>query len=93
MRAKRYEDRSDPLQKFLDKHTEESFEDYITKADFMRKLSSWLRENQFREMSESTVGINMKKKGYETARKKFGWMNDGKGGQARIWVGIKWKNQ
>ena len=38
------------------------------------------------------MGMQMKKLGYEQGRKRFEWMNDGKGGQARVWLGIKWKD-
>lgn len=92
MRAKKYEERSDPLQKFLDENVEESFNEYITKADFMRKLNQWLKENKFREMSEVVVGRKMKQKGFESIKKYFDWLHDGKGGEARIWASIKWKN-
>lgn len=92
MRAKRYEDRSDPLQKFLNENVEESLSDYITKADFLKKLGPWLREHKFREMSETSIGMKLKKLGFEQTKMSFGWMNDGKGGQARVWLGIKWKN-
>jgi len=37
------------------------------------------------------VGLQMKKLGIESEKKHFAWLYDGKGGQARIWRGIKWK--
>jgi hypothetical protein len=42
-------------------------------------------------MSETSVGMAMKKIGICEEKKYFDWLYDGKGGQARIWVGIKWK--
>ena len=37
------------------------------------------------------MGLEMKKYGIDATRKDFSWMNEGRGGQARIWLGIKWK--
>jgi hypothetical protein len=43
-------------------------------------------------MSEVSVGMGMKKAGIEQERRYFSWLYDGKGGQLRCWVGIKWKD-
>src|SRR3990167_279712 len=90
-RMERYEAKSNFLEKFLVMFTEEDLNSYITKADFYKKLIAWSKENNHREMSETTVGLEMKKMGIESDRRNFSWMNDGKGGQARVWLGIKWK--
>lgn len=90
-RAKKYEDKSDPLQKFLEEYTLEDINQYITKADFYKKFNEWAKENRFRQIAETTIGKKMKEKGIETSKKRFDWMNDGRGGEARIWVGIAWK--
>ena len=89
-RSKRYEDRSDPLQKFLSEYTLEDLNEYITKADFYKKFNSWCRENRFREMAENTIGKKMKEKGIDASRKHVDWLHDGAGGQIKIWRGIKW---
>ena len=90
-RTKRYEDKSDPLQKFLNEFIEEDVDAYITKNDFLKKLNDWCVENRFRKISEQTLGKRMKDKGIETGKKYFDWLHEGKGGQARVWYGIKWK--
>lgn len=90
-RMEKYESKSNFLDKFMQLFVEEDFEGYITKSDFMKKFSAWSKENKHREMSETTIGLEMKKKGYETSKKNFSWMNDGKGGYARVWLGIKWR--
>jgi len=33
----------------------------------------------------------MKKLGIDTYKKYFDWMFDGKGGQLRVWGGLKWR--
>ena len=64
----------------------------ITFADFYKKFLSWCKENRHREMSETSVGISMKKLGIEQQKKYFGWLHNGKGGQLRCWIGLKWKD-
>jgi len=90
-RTDRYEAKSNFLDKFLSLFVEENLDGYITKASFINKFKDWSKENKHREMSETSIGLEMKKRGYETSRKSFDWMNDGRGGQARVWLGIKWR--
>jgi len=91
-RKERYESKADFLQKFLEDFVEEEPNDHITKADFSRKFNSWCKENRHREMSDNSIGKKMKDKGYESEKKYMSWLYDGKGGQARVWASIKWKN-
>ena len=90
-RMKKYESKSDFLQKFLDEFTEESINAFITKADFRKKFASWCKENRHREMADNTLSKNMKKKEIEPGKRHFGWLNEGKGGQLPVYLDIKWK--
>jgi len=90
-RTERYEAKSNFLDKFISLFVEEDLDGFITKASFINKFKDWSKENKHREMSETSIGLEMKKRGYETSRKSFDWMNDGRGGQARVWLGIKWR--
>jgi len=90
-RMEKFEAKSDFLQKFLEDFTEEYVDGYITKKDFSIKFADWCKENRHRKMSDTSIGLNMKKKGIESSTKHFDWMFDGRGGNARIWRGIKWK--
>lgn len=90
-RMTKYEAKSNFLKQFVETYTEMDGLGYITKADFYKKFVAWCKENRHREMGDNSVGIAMKKLGIDTNRKFFDWMYDGKGGQARIWSGIKWK--
>lgn len=92
-RRERYEAKSNFLDKFIKENIVSGcLEDYISSSDFYKKFTSWCKENKYREMSETSVGIGLKKAGFEQERKYFNWMWDGKGGQMRVWVGLKWKN-
>lgn len=91
-RQKRYEDKSDPLQKFMKLFILEDFGGFIWKYDFEKKFNEWCKENRFREYSDVAIGKKMKELGIETQTKHANWLNDGRGGQLRAWVGIRWKN-
>lgn len=90
-RMKKYESKSDFLQHFVDLSTETDVEGYITKSDFNKRFIAWSKENRHRQMSETSLGLKMKEKGIESGKKHFQWLYDGKGGDARVWFGIKWK--
>ncbi len=90
-RKERYEAKSNFIEAFMEEHTLEDVDGYITKADFYRKFIGWSKENRHRQMSERSLSLSMKKMGKEDSKMHFGWMFDGKGGQARVWIGIKWR--
>jgi len=87
----KYEAKSDFLQKFLDEFTKEAIGEYITKVDFFKKFASWCKENRHREMADQTVSKHLKKKGIEAGRKHAEWLHDGRGGQMRVFLDLKWK--
>lgn len=91
-RMEKYEAKSDFLQKFIESSTLEDTNGFITNADFYKKFTDWCRENRHRLLSETSLSMKMKEKGFENGRKYFDWMYDGKGGQARVWLGMKWKD-
>lgn len=91
-RVERYEAKSNFFDKFLKEFTESDGSSFITSAEFYKKFQAWGKENRHREMSEVSVGMAMKKAGFESEKRYFNWMYDGKGGQAKCWSGIKWKN-
>ena len=89
-RMAKYESKSNFLETFLKDSTIRDDDSYITKSDFSKKFISWCKENRHREMSETSIGISMKKLGISSSRKWFDWVFDGKGGQLRVWEGLKW---
>lgn len=92
-RKHRYEERSNPLDKFFVKFVEEDANGDITVRDFSLKLNAWLKENRLREMSDMSIGMCMKSKGVQQLRLSKEWYeNDSMTKRlARCWVGIKWK--
>ncbi len=87
-----YETKSNFLEKFIKEFTIEDHNGFIFVGDFNRKFLEWCRENRLRQMSETTIGSYMKKCGFEQQRKYFDWLYDGKGGVARVWAGLSWKD-
>lgn len=90
-RMKRYEDRSDPIGKFIAEFTTEDYNSYIFKFDFEKRLNQWCEENRFRKIAESTIGRKMKQKGIEVGRREADWLKEGVGNRLRCWEGVKWK--
>ena len=89
-RMAKYESKSNFVDLFIKEHTIEDLNGYITKSDFYKKFSAWSVDNRHREMSEISVSMFLKKIGWQEGRKYFDWLYDGKGGQARVWEGVKW---
>jgi P4 family phage/plasmid primase-like protien len=90
-RAKKYEDKSDPLEKFIKEYTEEDENGSIWKFQFEKQLNEWCTENRFRKMSDVVIGKKMKEKGINQGQKQSEWLIDGKYKLLRAWEGIKWK--
>ena len=89
-RMKKYEDHSDPLEKFIKEFTIEETDGYIWKHEFEKKLNEWCKENRFREMSEVVIGKKMKLKGINQGLKIADW---GESKQYRAWFGLKWREK
>lgn len=91
-RMEKYESKSNFLKSFVEEFTEENDNSYITVNDFYKKFVDWCKTNRHREMFEKAVSIGLKKLGWEGEKRHFAWLFDGKGGQARVWEGRKWKD-
>ena len=89
-RMKKFEDRSDPLEKFMKEFTIEDYDGYIWKFEFEKRLNEWCKENGFRHLSELIIGKKMKQKGVEQIQKQADWLTDGQRKYFRSWMGIKW---
>jgi putative DNA primase/helicase len=90
-RMEKYEEKSNFLDKFIKEFVEQKFGEHITKADFYKKFSDWSKSNRHRSISQIVLSKEMTKRGYEGGIVNFKWMNDGKGGTARVWKDIFWK--
>lgn len=89
-RMQRYEDRSDPVGKFIREFTEEDHNCFIFKFEFEKRLNEWCEENRFRKIGEIAIGRKMKQRGVEMGKRQAEWMEDATTKRLRCWEGIKW---
>ena len=67
-RRKKYEDTSDPLQKFIEEFVTKDVNGKIYKFEFKKVFVEWMLQNGYREWSDSEIGLYMKLKGYVDKR-------------------------
>ena len=92
-RMKKFEDLSNPLDKFLQEMVVEDIEEDIYKYEFRKKLDDWCEENRFRKITDHFLGKKMKEMGIGTGQKTAEWFTDeGKKPILRTWQGLKWQN-
>tara|TARA_Y100000310_G_scaffold165426_1_gene165165 strand:- start:2365 stop:4212 length:1848 start_codon:yes stop_codon:yes gene_type:complete len=97
-RIKKYEDRSNPFEKFIDEMVEEDLSSNIFKWEFKKKLNDWCKENRFRSISDTSIGVKMKGKDIRTIKISSDNFEDGSEENGTIikkrwnaWEGLRWK--
>ena len=93
-RQKRFEDRSNPFDKFWSESIEEEPDGDISKRQFAEKINNWCKANRFRQLSDITISKHMKLKNILTTKKTMLWVDVPIGQQKPkfwAWEGIKWK--
>lgn len=93
-RMKRYEDRSNPFDKFWQDNIIEYPSEYITLSQFRKRFEEWCQSNKFRKMNDRDIGLKMKDKGIEKGAKNVEWFEGEikKRVTAKAWLDIKWKD-
>lgn len=89
-RAKKYEDLSNPFDKFWKDNVVEEIESNISKTAFKQRLNEWCKENSFRNMSDGTIAEKMKEMRVFDKQEGF-YDNSGKRVRYWAWEGINWK--
>ena len=95
-REKKYEEKSNPFDKFWNESIVEDLNSFISKKKFKEKLDSWCKENRFRLLSDVTISKHMKDKEIETIRKTMDWIDSGYGKDKPrywAWADIKLKGE
>lgn len=91
-RMKKYEEKSNPLEKFWKENILEDLDSHIFKYDFREKLDSWCRENKFRVLSDRSIVQFMRDKEVGMNKVQAEWhTSEGKKPYIRAWLGIKWR--
>lgn len=91
-RMKKYEEKSNPFDKFWNESVIEDYDSMITKAHFKKVLNQWCKENNFRELSDQSINKKMKANNVALdSRDYMEWYENGKLGKklVRVWKGIK----
>ena len=95
-REKKYEDKSNPFDKFWGENIIEDSNSFVSKKKLKERLDSWCKENRFRLLSELTISKHMKDKGIETTKKTMDWIDGGYGKEKpryNVWNEIKLKGE
>ena len=95
-REKKYEDKSNPFDKFWWENIVENPNSFISKKKFKEKIDSWCKENRFRLLSDLTISKHMKDKGIETIKKTMDWIDSGyekEKPRYNVWNEIKLKGE
>jgi len=88
-RKKAYEDKSNPLDKFLRENTVRDSNEFIYKYDFKDRFEVWLGNNGYRLWNPTEIGIKMKEL-FEDGRKQSDYDYHK---QVWCWLGLKWKEK
>lgn len=94
-REQRYEEKSNPLRKFVNENCElEDPNSYILKWEFEKRYNDWAIEHKFRKLSSESIGKGIKQLGCHGDRVFTQWWDGGfeTKKQIRAWLGIKWKS-
>jgi len=91
-RQKRYEEKSNPMDKFLKEFCDTSEPDaYVFSWEFNQKFNEFCKDNRFREFNEHSIGDKLKGLGFEKGRKLIKTIyNEEK--NYRVWYGLKFKD-
>jgi len=94
-KAIRFEEKSNPLHKFLYDNTIEEVNGHIFKYELRNRLDDWCKINHFRMITDTELGIRMRNMGIETSRISTDWVVKSEDGyeqkkQYWAWIGIKW---
>jgi len=69
-RMKRYEERSNPLMRFIETKCEEDPAEYIIFGDFHKKFCEYLKENRLRVMTKIRVSKSLRNEGFQIKDRK-----------------------
>lgn len=85
-KIKKYEELSNPVDKFFESYVELDGLGQIGKGEFRSKINGWLLEHRHRAISDISINRKMQSLGVEEVR-----LTLENGDKPRVWSGIKWK--
>ena len=95
-RGIKYEEKSNPFDKFMKEMVEEEGEDHIYKFEFRKTIDEWCNHNKFRKLSDSFIKDKLRERSISESRITVTeeWYK-GENAEAKrysAWIGIKWKS-
>ena len=91
LRMSRYEEKSNPLMKFIEEYCDTSNPNsYIFSFDFKKRFDEWCKEKGFRYHSDTSIGRKLSELGISKGKQ---YADFGEHKQIRCWFGIEWKNE
>jgi phage/plasmid-associated DNA primase len=94
-RMKRFEDRSNPLDKFIKETTDEDLDGDIPCYKFIKEFNEWAKMNRFRQMTDMAIGLKMREHFEIKLLTKEVWdrdLNMTTNKRIKCYTGLKWKN-
>ena len=92
-RTEKYEEKSNPFEKFWKMKIEEDFDNHIFKFDFKAEFQSWCKSNGMRKLSDREIKHKMDEKNIDNGKRDyFGNNENNMVKRYRAWIGVKWKN-
>lgn len=70
-RIRRYEDRSNPLMRFIEENCDEELGAYIPLKDFSKSLNDYLKDNRLRQITPIKISRELKNEGFNVSAKKI----------------------
>lgn len=88
-RTQRYEERSNPIQKFIEASCEDDTGNKIKLREFALKLNKFLKNKHLRPMSVRQVGTALREEGYEVGSRKLKDFATGEEISAKVVLNLK----
>ncbi|MFC1712170.1 phage/plasmid primase, P4 family [Candidatus Poribacteria bacterium] len=92
MKKKRYEEKSNPMKMFIQQRCVSSPGGYIQFSEFRDLLNGFLKENGYRELNATELGLYLKDEGYEKKRQSIK-ISEGNYAVTTCIMGIQWKKK
>jgi len=88
-RESKYEDISNPIQKFISEMMDIDPNGKVPKWKFKESLEAWMSERGYRKWNDTEIGLAMRKMGFED--KKISFEHEEEIVRWRAWIGLKFK--
>jgi len=92
-RRKKFEEKSNPIEKFIKDNCDEDPNSHIFKFEFRKEVRGWMKDSGYRVWSDREIGIYMKGE-FEDSKRAKQFFENGKLSDTNYiwaWLGLKWR--